>query len=208
MLPIAQIWDAQKQELAGRVGATSPRIVYRVAEVLHDGKTAKIVPKADATPLDDVRFGSKSRHVQYKTSRPLWAKGGHRSHRLRWRLQTEHADSAAGRQKCKRGRNIRRQFSPLPILCAVPYFRSALAFFVTGLVVLKRLLNRGTRHVPVGAEYATVACLRLEPHAATGAVVEELTRVSRHRFVFDATAVRASNSGLQTDIWHQLFGCT
>jgi hypothetical protein len=50
MLVIVQIWDAQNQELARRVGATSRRIASKVAEVLHDGKTAKIVPKADATP--------------------------------------------------------------------------------------------------------------------------------------------------------------
>ena len=40
MLLTAQIWDAQKQELAGRVGATSRRIASKVAEVLHAGKTA------------------------------------------------------------------------------------------------------------------------------------------------------------------------
>src|SRR5215510_2573642 len=40
MLLTAQIWDAQKQELAGRVGATSHRIASKVAEVLHAGKTA------------------------------------------------------------------------------------------------------------------------------------------------------------------------
>src|SRR5262245_12238260 len=44
MLLIAQIWDAQKQELAGRVGATSRRIASKIAEVLHAEKTAKIVP--------------------------------------------------------------------------------------------------------------------------------------------------------------------
>ena len=44
MLVIVQIWDAQKQELAGRVGVTSRRIASKVAEVLHDGKTAKIKP--------------------------------------------------------------------------------------------------------------------------------------------------------------------
>ena len=49
MLAIVQIWGAQNQELAGRVGATSRRIASKVAEVLHDGKTAKIVPKSDAT---------------------------------------------------------------------------------------------------------------------------------------------------------------
>jgi hypothetical protein len=59
MLAIVQIWDAQKQALAGRVRATSRRIASKVAEVLHDGKTAKIVPKADATP-NDVRFASKA----------------------------------------------------------------------------------------------------------------------------------------------------
>jgi hypothetical protein len=40
MLLTAQIWDAQKQELAGHVGATSRRIASKVAEVLHAGKTA------------------------------------------------------------------------------------------------------------------------------------------------------------------------
>ena len=50
MLVIVQIWDAQNQEVIGRVGATSRRIASKIAEVLHDGKTAKIVPKADATP--------------------------------------------------------------------------------------------------------------------------------------------------------------
>src|SRR5262245_65574726 len=40
MLLTAQIWDAQKQELAGRVGATSHRIASKVGEVLHAGKTA------------------------------------------------------------------------------------------------------------------------------------------------------------------------
>ena len=50
MLVIVQIWDAQNQELARLVGATSRRIASKVAEVLHDGKTGKIVPKADATP--------------------------------------------------------------------------------------------------------------------------------------------------------------
>jgi hypothetical protein len=49
MLVIVQIWDAQNQEVTRRVRATSRRIASKVAEVLHDGKTAKIVPKADAT---------------------------------------------------------------------------------------------------------------------------------------------------------------
>jgi hypothetical protein len=64
MLPIVQIWDAQNQELAGRVGVTSRRIASKVAEVLHDGKTAKIVPKAGAT------------HMRCKKECPLWAKSG------------------------------------------------------------------------------------------------------------------------------------
>ena len=50
MLVIVQIWDAQNQEVTGRVGATSRRIASKIAEVIRDGKTAKIVPKADATP--------------------------------------------------------------------------------------------------------------------------------------------------------------
>ena len=76
MLVIVQIWDAQKQELAGRVGATSRRIASKVAEALHDGKTAKIVPKADicgalagpiadsCTALEQVGFGPKSGLMQ------------------------------------------------------------------------------------------------------------------------------------------------
>src|SRR5262249_28172007 len=50
MLVIVQIWDAQNQEVTRRVRATSRRIASKVAEVMHDGTTAKIVPKADATP--------------------------------------------------------------------------------------------------------------------------------------------------------------
>jgi|SoiMethySBSTD1v2_1073268.scaffolds.fasta_scaffold124863_2 hypothetical protein len=34
------------------------------------------------------------------------------------------------------------------------------------------------------------------------AVVEELTCVSRHRFGFDASAVRAGNCGLKNQSWH------
>lgn len=48
MLAIVQIWDAQKQEVTRRVGATSRRIASKIANVLHDGKTARIVPQADA----------------------------------------------------------------------------------------------------------------------------------------------------------------
>ena len=50
MLVIVQIWDAQNQEVTRRVRATSRRIASKVVEELHAGKTAKIVPKADATP--------------------------------------------------------------------------------------------------------------------------------------------------------------
>jgi hypothetical protein len=48
MLAIVQMWDAQNQEVTRRVGATSRRIVSKIAKVLHDGKTTRIVPKADA----------------------------------------------------------------------------------------------------------------------------------------------------------------
>jgi hypothetical protein len=41
MLAIVQIWDAQNQEVTGRVGATSHRIVSKIAKVLHDGKTIR-----------------------------------------------------------------------------------------------------------------------------------------------------------------------
>src|SRR5262249_21874686 len=47
MRVIVQIWDAENQEATRRVGVTSPRIASKVAETLHDGKAAKIVPKAD-----------------------------------------------------------------------------------------------------------------------------------------------------------------
>ena len=61
MLVIVQIWDAQNQEVTRRVGATSRRIASKIAEVLHDGKTAKIVPKADiCNALALVRFASKA----------------------------------------------------------------------------------------------------------------------------------------------------
>ena len=55
MLLIVQIWDAQNQEVTRRVGATSRRIASKIAEVFTDGKTAKIVPKADATQPDCMR---------------------------------------------------------------------------------------------------------------------------------------------------------
>src|SRR5262245_47798817 len=45
MLVIVQIWDAQNQEATRRVGATSRRIASKIAEVLHDGNTATIVPR-------------------------------------------------------------------------------------------------------------------------------------------------------------------
>ena len=53
MRVIVQIWDAENQEATRRVGVTSPRIASKIAET--DGKTAKIVPKADIkAPRSDV----------------------------------------------------------------------------------------------------------------------------------------------------------
>src|SRR5215475_11844237 len=100
MLLTAQIWDAQKQELAGRVGATSHRIASKVGEVLHAGKTAtrrqgyrfKLGTKTSGWPLADVRYGSKAdmcgaqQHVRFTPESDikcdtgecrLWAKSGH-----------------------------------------------------------------------------------------------------------------------------------
>jgi len=57
MLVIVQIWDAQNQEVTRRVRATSRRIASKVAEVLHDGKTAKIVPKTDDAVIVGRRQG-------------------------------------------------------------------------------------------------------------------------------------------------------
>jgi len=55
MRVIVQIWDAENQEATRRVGVTSPRIASKIAETLHDGKAAKIVPKADIkAPRSDV----------------------------------------------------------------------------------------------------------------------------------------------------------
>jgi hypothetical protein len=48
MLAIVQTWDVQNQEVTRRVGATSRRIVSKIAKVLHDGKITRIVPKTDA----------------------------------------------------------------------------------------------------------------------------------------------------------------
>src|SRR5215468_9997541 len=69
MLLTAQIWDAQKQELAERVGATSRRIASKVAEVLHAGKTA--------TRRQGYRFklGTKTSGVTVGRC-PLWVKSG------------------------------------------------------------------------------------------------------------------------------------
>jgi hypothetical protein len=44
MLALVQIWDAQSQEVTRHVGATSRRIVPKIAKALHDGKTTRIVP--------------------------------------------------------------------------------------------------------------------------------------------------------------------
>ena len=114
---------------------------------------------------------------------PLWAKSEHH------RSQTEHADSTAGRQKCDGGRDGNRQTKPAQVLCAVCHFRTSLT--------AKPLLNWGTRHVAVRAKYTTVACLRLEPRSTICALIEELTRVSRHRLGFDTATIRASNCRLQ-----------
>jgi len=42
------ISGAQNQEVTRPVGATSRRIASKVARILYDGKTTRIVPKADA----------------------------------------------------------------------------------------------------------------------------------------------------------------
>ena len=66
MLVTAQMCDAQNQEVTRRVGATSRRIASKIAEVLHDGKTAKIVPKADATrSIVGRSIRSCRRHVRF-----------------------------------------------------------------------------------------------------------------------------------------------
>ena len=44
------------------------------------------------------------------------------------------------------------------------------------------LLNRRTRHIAVGAEYAAIAAERAQHRSAMAAVIEILTGVSRHRF--------------------------
>jgi hypothetical protein len=72
------------------------------------------------------------------------------------RSQTEHAESAACRQKGKDGQYHRHArvgqaqcelaIRPFQIVCAVRYFRSVAAI---GLVLLQRFLNRGTRDVAV-----------------------------------------------------------
>ena len=61
MRVIVQIWGAQNQEVTRRVGAISRRIASKIAEVLHDGKAAKILPKADTCgALANVGYGPKA----------------------------------------------------------------------------------------------------------------------------------------------------
>src|SRR5215470_12192421 len=84
MLLTAQIWDAQKQELAGRVGATSHRIASKVAEVLHAGKTAtrrqgyrfKLGTKTSGGRWPMSAMG-QSRHVRRTTACPLYSRKRH-----------------------------------------------------------------------------------------------------------------------------------
>src|SRR5262249_44533850 len=89
MLLTAQIWDAQKQELAGRVGATSRRIASKVAEVLHAGKTAtrrqghrfKLGTKTSGVAGGRCPLWVKSRHVQRKSRCPLYTRKRRIAHR-------------------------------------------------------------------------------------------------------------------------------
>jgi hypothetical protein len=100
------------------------------------------------------------------------------------------------RLKLDHGPTAQRKFSTT--LRAVP---------CGALAAVARFLNRRTRHVAIRAKYATVACFWFQPHTASDAVVEKLTRISRHRFDFGITAVWASNGGLQNhdiSFWH---GC-
>src|SRR5262245_33039229 len=61
MRVIVQIWDAENQEATRRVGVTSPRIASKIAETSHDGKTARIVPKAYIkAPRSDVHPVSRA----------------------------------------------------------------------------------------------------------------------------------------------------
>ena len=90
------------------------------------------------------------------------------------------------RLKLDHGPTAQRKFSTT--LRAVP---------CGALAAVARFLNRRTRHVAIRAKYATVACFWFQPHTASDAVVEKLTRISRHRFDFGITAVWASNGGLQ-----------
>jgi hypothetical protein len=59
MLLTAQIWDAQKLELAGRVGATSRRIASKVVEVLAITHEAPILDRF-AQAKHGIRFTPNS----------------------------------------------------------------------------------------------------------------------------------------------------
>ena len=54
MLAIVQIWDAQNQEVTRSVGATSRRIVSKIAKVLHDGKTFRCAKHGEFQVSDSV----------------------------------------------------------------------------------------------------------------------------------------------------------
>src|SRR5262249_13985963 len=58
-------------------------------------------------------------------------------------------------------------------------------------------LDRRARHRTVGAEHATIARLRPQPCAATGALVKELAGISRHGLGFCGSAIRTGDNGFK-----------
>src|SRR6476659_6848451 len=69
MLVIVQIWDAQKQEVTRRVGATSRRSASKIAKVLHNRRHS-VMPAR-------FRFTPESGHVRCNYGCPLRAKSRH-----------------------------------------------------------------------------------------------------------------------------------
>ena len=63
-------------------------------------------------------------------------------------------------------------------------------------------LLRWTRNGPIGTKHAAVAILRPQPHAASFALVKELTSVYRHLFAFREAAMRTGDDGMERDIIH------
>src|SRR5262249_32488348 len=63
-------------------------------------------------------------------------------------------------------------------------------------------LLRWTGNGPKGAKHAAVAVLRPQPHAASFALVKELTSIYRHLFAFREAAMRTGDHRIENDVFY------